>query len=248
VQRRRSATWKRLSTAQKPHNERNQRPAAGSGGGGGQDKKDDQDNKQTCSTYYAVFKNLRHQAGREYCVTGVLPGTIVTVCLRRWRCSASCVCGTRPGGCTPTIRRSRRCSPTEVIGPLRSRRRPPASEITAVGRTRARRATPGELRHWDHLAGHAFERWGNGPIVRIVESCIGVVVICLVGVEVWEWRDSVWVWVELRGGVGRGGGCVAKRIATNIVGIDARTARAVCRQGDVLVVCVKFGPFYLFVY
>lgn len=71
--------------------------------------------------------------------------------------------------------------------------------------------------------------------------------ICLVRVEVWEWRDSVWVGVELRGGVGRGGGCVAKRVATNIVGIDACTARAMCRQGDVLVVCVKFRPFYLFI-
>ena len=72
--------------------------------------------------------------------------------------------------------------------------------------------------------------------------------ICLVGVKVWERRDSIWVRVELRGGVGRGGGCVAERTATDVVGIDTCSASAVGRQWCVLVVCVKLRPFYLFVY
>lgn len=89
---------------------------------------------------------------------------------------------------------------------------------------------------------------GDGPTVRIVESTGGVVEVGLVGVEVRKWRNSVRVWVQLRGGVGRGGGCVADRVPTSITGgIDARTARAVCRKGDIRIVCVKFGPFYLLV-
>ena len=181
---------------------------------------------------------------------GMLPGTIVTVCLRRWRCSASCVSGIRAGRGAPTatIGRSRRSSATKVIRALRCRRRPAACEIGAKCRTRSRRATSCKLRHWDRLAGDALERCGDGPIVRIVESSIGVVMVCLIRIEVGEWWDSIWIWVELRGGVCRGGRCVAERTARDIAGIDACSASAVGRQGGVLVVCVKLGPFYLFVY
>jgi hypothetical protein len=131
---------------------------------------------------------------------------------------------------------------------LRRRRPTSAYIIDAVRRTRARRATPSELRHRDRLTGYALERLGDGPTVRIVELLIGVVMVRLVGVEVRKWRNSVRVWVELRGRVSRGGGCVADRVATDISGgIDARTTRAVCRQGNVRIMCVKFGPFDLLI-
>ena len=158
----------------------------------------------------------------------MLPGTIVTIPrLWSWRCSATSGIGNSRSGGHPathayTIRslRSRRRSPTKVIRSLRTRRRTSASEHCA----RAWRATPSELRHRERLAdlrAAALECLGHGPVVRIVESCVGVIVIWLVWVEVWEWRDGVWVWVKLRGGVCRGGCSVADRVATNIGSIDA---------------------------
>jgi hypothetical protein len=203
----------------------------------------------------------------------VLPRTIVTICcLWSWRCSTSVDnprAGRHPSTNARAIRslrswrrsptragairslRSWRRSPTIVpaaIGYLRRRRPTSAYIIDAVRRTRARRATPSELRHRDRLTGYALERLGDGPTVRIVELLIGVVMVRLVGVEVRKWRNSVRVWVELRGRVSRGGGCVADRVATDISGgIDARTTRAVCRQGNVRIMCVKFGPFDLLI-
>jgi hypothetical protein len=114
----------------------------------------------------------------------------------------------------------------------------------------ARRATPGpsELRHRDHLArANGAEGLRDGPAVRIVVTCVGIIAVGLVGVEVGQRRDGVGVW-ELGCRVGCCGGCVSNRASGYIrSGIEAGTTRAVCWQGDGCIVCVEFWPLYLLV-
>lgn len=90
--------------------------------------------------------------------------------------------------------RSRRRAPTSVaaIGHLWTRRDAPAADRGAVRKARARRATPGELRHRDRLAWAGLvERVGDGPVVRIVEGRVWIVAERLVLVVRWQRRNRV---------------------------------------------------------
>lgn len=188
----------------------------------------------------------------------LLPRTVcISVrCLRTWRHPPTCIWSPRARRGPPTkvraISRWRRWryAPANVdrraIGRMQTRRCPSASEIAAICRSRARRTTPGELRHRDRLAtlDGLFERRRYGPAVRVVEGRVWIVAVRLVRVEVRQRRDGIGIWVELGSRVGRGGRRVSDRTSPCCVrsGVEAGAASAVCWQGNRCVVSVEFWP------
>ena len=180
----------------------------------------------------------------------MLPRAIgITICCQRtWRHAPTRLRSPRTRGRATAIIAA-------AIGrmPTRPRRCASAPKVAGVCRTRARRATPaaGELCHRDHFTwarANRAERLGDGPAVRVVVSCVRVIAVWLVGVEVGQRRDGVWVWLELGGRVGCGGGCVSNGTSSAVhSGIEARPTRAVCWQGDAGVVCVELWPLYFLV-
>jgi len=176
----------------------------------------------------------------------VLPRAIdITVRrLRTWRHAPTLLCSPRARRCATII-------VAVAIGRMHSRRRPrrcaSAPKVAGVRCARARRATPGpsELRHRDYLA--RGERLRDGPTVRVVVSCVGIITVRLVGVEVGQRRDGVGVW-ELGCRVGCCRGCVSNRASWYIrSGIEPGPTRAVCWQGDGCIVCVEFWPLYFLI-
>jgi hypothetical protein len=155
--------------------------------------------------------------------------------------------------------RARRGTATKVTtakSRMRSGRRPSAPIVAAAAATAtaercawAGRATPGELRHRDRLAWDAatmFECLWDGPTVRVVEACVWIVVVRLVGVHVRQWRNGVRIWLELGRRVGRRGGRVPHRTAA-CLRVEAGSPSAVRWQGDGGVVGVEFWPLNLLV-
>ena len=184
--------------------------------------------------------------------------------LRTWRHPPTRIRSPRTRRCPSTKVRGaitrrwgRRC-PTSAkvgrpIGRMGSGRCPTAHEVaaTAVRRGWAGGATTSELRHRDRFAcltASLIERLRDRAAVRIVEPRVWVVVVRLVRVEVRQGRDCVWVWLKLRSRVGRGRGCVSNRTSPRFWNsIEAGSARAVCWQGDAIVMGVEFWPLNLLI-
>jgi hypothetical protein len=116
----------------------------------------------------------------------VLPRAVgITICcLRTWRHAPTLLPSPRTRGRATAIIGA-------AIGRMHSSpgRCASAPKVAGVCRSWARRATPGasKLCHRDHFTwarANRAERLGDGPAVRVIISCVRVIAVWLVGVEV----------------------------------------------------------------
>ena len=118
------------------------------------------------------------------------------------RTRASCQRHVRPwahrpygrGAVPPTFRVKR------LLRPWRS----PARVVCCHGP----RTSRAHLRHRDSLATRLCERLWHWPVVWVVEAAVRIVAVRLIRVEMWQWRNGIWVLRCVgREEICRGGSC-----------------------------------------